>query len=377
MSLARRGAGAVVAAATAAAGLVAAGSWASGLFTSGGAPISAPAASRTASSGAARPSPAGTAPSWARIGGRWVCMRDCRDLGVALGNRNSLPSFVHATGVHPQLVEVYRGFGSPFPPSWVASIAAAGQIPLIQINPYRVSLTGISAGKHDSYLSSYAAAVRRFGRPVALSFGHEMNGDWYPWGCRHTSASAFVAAYRHVVDVIRRAGARNVIWLWTANVEAPGDCPIAGRYPGDRYVTWVGLDGYLREQGRTFSGIFGRSLVQIHRFTDKPILLAETGVLLGVPGAPRRILSLFAGGRGCPRRDRRGVFRLANAQVRRLPAPGQRGHPRGVPPGSVPVPVRALTAPRARPPGGPPRARGGAHGGMRRCPRRNKASLLP
>jgi Glycosyl hydrolase family 26 len=104
-----------------------------------------------------------------------------------------------------------------------------------------------------------------------------------------------VAAFRHVVQAVRHAGAHNVIWVWTTNVAAPGDCPIKDRYPGDRFVTWVGVDGYMRKPGRTFANIFGQSLAQIHQFTHRPILLAETGVLVGVPGATRRILDLYHG----------------------------------------------------------------------------------
>ena len=45
----------------------------------------------------------------------------------------------------------------------------------------------------------------------------EMNGSWYSWGSGHTRPEVFVAAWRHVVSVFRRSGARNVRWLWTVN----------------------------------------------------------------------------------------------------------------------------------------------------------------
>ena len=38
------------------------------------------------------------------------------------------------------------------------------------------------------------------------------------WGYRHTSPAAFVAAWRHVVNVFRAQGAYNVTWLWTINI---------------------------------------------------------------------------------------------------------------------------------------------------------------
>jgi beta-mannanase len=40
---------------------------------------------------------------------------------------------------------------------------------------------------------------------------------WYCWGYGHASLVMFVAAWRHVVRVLRAAGAAHVTWLWTVN----------------------------------------------------------------------------------------------------------------------------------------------------------------
>jgi beta-mannanase len=55
--------------------------------------------------------------------------------------------------------------------------------------------------------------VRTLNLPIAVSFGHEMNGNWYPWGTAHTTAAQFVAAWRHIHDLFARVGATNVIWV--------------------------------------------------------------------------------------------------------------------------------------------------------------------
>jgi beta-mannanase len=59
---------------------------------------------------------------------------------------------------------------------------------------------------------------------------------------------------------------------------------LAGMYPGDDYVDWVGLSGYLRpltstdtKNNFTFDYTFGRSLAQLRQLTGKPIVLAEVG----------------------------------------------------------------------------------------------------
>ncbi len=76
----------------------------------------------------------------------------------------------------------------------------------MQIDPTGISIAAIASGHYDSYLSSYAEAVRAYRHPVILSFGHEMNGYWYSWGYLHTPPAAFVAAWRHIVTLFRALG---------------------------------------------------------------------------------------------------------------------------------------------------------------------------
>jgi beta-mannanase len=52
-------------------------------------------------------------------------------------------------------------------------------------------------------------------------------------------------------------------------------------YPGNNYVTWIGLSGYYGTPGmgdyRTFNEIFGPTISDLRGFTHKPIVIAETG----------------------------------------------------------------------------------------------------
>jgi len=129
-----------------------------------------------------------------------------------------------------------------------------------------------------------------------LSFGHEMNGDWYSWAYHHTSAAVFVAAWRHIVTVFRAAGADKVTWLWTVNVvdkyvPIPNPAPW---WPGSSYVNWVGIDGYYYSHSQSFSQLFGPTIVDIRELTNAPILVAETGASASA-GQPAKITDLFAG----------------------------------------------------------------------------------
>jgi hypothetical protein len=45
----------------------------------------------------------------------------------------------------------------------------------MQWDPGRASVTKLAVGGYDSYLRSFADSVRKFGYPVVVGFGHEMN----------------------------------------------------------------------------------------------------------------------------------------------------------------------------------------------------------
>ena len=89
----------------------------------------------------------------------------------------------------------------------------------------------------------------------------------------------FAAAWRHVVDVFRAAGAGNVTWLWDPNVQYAGGAPLRQWWPGAAWVNWVGLDGYYAYPTDTFASLFTPSIAQIRAFTDDPLLIAEAGSL--------------------------------------------------------------------------------------------------
>jgi mannan endo-1,4-beta-mannosidase len=278
--------------------LASAGAFSSGSGHPGGS--AAPTAPATHSPSPS-PSPTPTVPprTYKKVGGKRVCMTGCHFLGVAVQNRNALHPFIHATGVHPHIVQVYQRFGLSFPTSWAQEMTAHRYLPQVQINPFGTSLAGIAAGRYNGYLVSLAASLRQVNGPVVLSFGHEMNGTWYPWGCGHVSAATFVAAYQHVVRTIRHAGAHNVIWLWTASA-AKSACRMGPWFPGDRYVTWAGVDGYLRTPGLDFPAVFGAAMKKLNSLSDRPILISETGVLVRTPKAGHRIADLYRNAASTP-----------------------------------------------------------------------------
>jgi mannan endo-1,4-beta-mannosidase len=205
-------------------------------------------------------------------------------------------AFAAATGVKPDVVLYYSGWLEPFQASFARSVAENGAVPLVQISPTGISLAAIASGQYDGYLTTYADAVRGYSHPVILSFGHEMNGGWYSWGYGHASPTVFVAAWRHIVNLFRSLGARNVTWMWTINIiHHPHGVPSPGPWwPGSSYVNWVGIDGYYYSSSQTFAPLFGPTIVAVRALTRDPILIAETGVAPAA-GQPAKIANLFSG----------------------------------------------------------------------------------
>ena len=207
----------------------------------------------------------------------------------------AIAGFAQAAGHRPNLVGYFSGWAERFPASYALTVRRRGMIPFVQIDPSFASVAGIASGAYDSYLRAYADSVRGYGYGVVIGFGHEMNAPWYSWGYGHVPPATFVAAWRHIVTLFRGQGADNVTWLWTINVDVPGSGPVADWWPGARYVTWVGIDGFYYRPSDTFTTVFAPTIDQVRTFTAKPVLLSETAVGPQAGGRFAKIGDLFTG----------------------------------------------------------------------------------
>jgi Glycosyl hydrolase family 26 len=212
----------------------------------------------------------------------------------ALQSHQAIEDFTKTAGQTPNLVGYYSGWGEPFETSFAERADKHGEITILQWDPTLASVAKITSGGYDGYLGSFADSVRRFGRPVVVGFGHEMNAYWYSWGYGHIPAATFVAAWRHIVTLFRARQASNVTWLWTLQADEAGTGPIASWWPGAKYVNWVGIDGYYYGPSETFFSIFGRTIAEVRTFTSQPVLLSEVAVGPKA-GQARKIPDLFAG----------------------------------------------------------------------------------
>jgi beta-mannanase len=259
-------------------------------------PSATPTPIKTASPAATlKPSPSATATASASAKPKPpVSTKFSLPFGVAMddyaNSNGSITSLESALGRKVEVLSIFKQFGLPGNKdldSGALNFAKSNNKKLLiawepwnpeeGMNQSKDYLKAIISGEMDGYIDSFASGVKSFGGPVELRFGHEMNGDWYPWGNRPDD---YVAAYKHVVDQFRKDGVSNVTWMWCINAESVPSAPISDAkkfYPGDSYVDVIGIDGFNFGQSnwRTFSQVFNSSYNFAASF-HKKISLAET-----------------------------------------------------------------------------------------------------
>lgn len=206
---------------------------------------------------------------------------------------SEIDAFTAAAGGHaPNTVLFFQNFAQEFPSNAVSLAWARGTMPMISFEPIvqnssvgQPTLGEIADGLWDAYFTRWADAAKADGRPIAYRFAQEMNGNWYPWsdGRFGNEPGDFVRAWRHIHDLFAARGVDNLIWVWSVNrIDNLPDKTLARVYPGDAYVDWVGVSGYLREvpDGVTpsFDFTFSATLTALKATAPtKFVLLTEVG----------------------------------------------------------------------------------------------------
>ena len=222
-----------------------------------------------------------------------------REQGTYVTNDPSLmDQYARLVGRMPAIVNVGSDWVhfADFDPKVMDSIRLRGSIPMwtwqpenyeLGLSQPKYKLSAIAHGAFDTYIRRFASASKAWGHVFFLRFGEEMNGNWYSWGTTAGNPNGnrpadFVAAWRHVHGIFTSLGAKNVKWVWCANITYPGATPDILDYPGDAYVDWVALDGYNwgSNPGHTWQSlyqVFGASYAEVTAFTRRPLMIAETG----------------------------------------------------------------------------------------------------
>ncbi|HSX23963.1 MAG TPA: glycosyltransferase family 2 protein [Candidatus Saccharimonadales bacterium] len=115
-----------------------------------------------------------------------------------------------------------------------------GNTPLVTIEPKgeldgAKLLNDIQAGRDDQIINKFLNVIGGTDSTVYVRFAHEMDlANVYPWGDQ--DAQSYIAAYRHVTDMAKSKGIKNIKWVW-----GPGGTAGAfAYYPGDDVVDVIG-----------------------------------------------------------------------------------------------------------------------------------------
>jgi Glycosyl hydrolase family 26 len=189
-----------------------------------------------------------------------------------------------------------------FPRPMCAWIRELGKVPYVRLMlrsdvdqrhaEKKLPLEKIIAGQFDLDLRVWAQGAKTFGSPILVEWGTEPNGDWFAWngkwnGGAREGPARYIAAYRHIVDLIRGEGAGNLQWIWHVNWYDKPERKwnaFENYFPGENYCDWVALSAYGPTTPRTNEATesFRFKVDQAYpRLTsivpNKPILIAEFG----------------------------------------------------------------------------------------------------
>jgi mannan endo-1,4-beta-mannosidase len=248
--------------------------------------------------------PAAAASASATRTATWQTAQAALPFGLFEGSNNDQYSFP----VAPRYATQYYGWNENFQTADAKAAWKAGTEIFAELqtcgnpcNTLSFPITNVIKGIYDSYLKNFAKEVAAFGHPVLLTFDHEMNGSWYPWGDTEITPTQWIEAWQHVTSLISSI-APNAIWVWAPNIEQ-GAAPVASYWPGRGYpnphVSIVGLDGYLQNSGSTWANTFTQSITDVMTVSGRkyPFIVAETGVPAADSNNVSQIDNLVAGAR--------------------------------------------------------------------------------
>ena len=214
----------------------------------------------------------------------------------------TLDAFTGSIGRAPAIWTLWSSWGDgsgQFPDrALLEGLEQRGVMPMINWQPVdpadplssRFRYRAIANGTHDPYLRAFARAAREWGGRFLLRFAFEMNGPWFPWSIERSgnTSRAFVAAWRHVVDIFRDEGATNARFVWSVYFPCNGCRDIASLYPGDGWVDFVAFDVFeWRAPTQGMARLYRTGVRRLQALTVKPILVTETGVSVGAGGQGR------------------------------------------------------------------------------------------
>ena len=174
------------------------------------------------------------------------------------------------------LVHVFQDWRDPVRTDVLAAFASTGAIPVVDWGC--TTDASVISGTQDSLITSYAKSLAAYGRPVFLRWFWEMNlvGLSRTKTCLGSlGASGYTEAWQHIWNIFQQQGATNVAFVWCPSVVIQNYA--APYYPGDKYVDWIGFDGYDRKQDPNMLNDEFLPFYDHWISHGKPMMIAETG----------------------------------------------------------------------------------------------------
>ncbi|MEO7838905.1 MAG: glycosyl hydrolase [Anaerolineales bacterium] len=196
-----------------------------------------------------------------------------------------------------------------FPTETAIWIRETGSIPYIRLmlrsglkhdgNEPVFTLQNILDGKFDADLHAWCANARSFGTSILAEYGTEANSDSFAWsgisnGAGNTNdygdpiqpdgPERFKDAYRHIIQICRDEGARNITWVFHIGNESFPDEDwnrMENYYPGNKWIDWIGVSTYgTYGPQSSYVNDFSAGMDDIHKHIlklapHKPIIIAE------------------------------------------------------------------------------------------------------
>jgi hypothetical protein len=111
------------------------------------------------------------------------------------------------------------------------------------------SMVLASTGAYNDYFRQLAGSLVSAGRAdTIIRIGWEFNAPYFRWSVTNPAqAREYVAAWRQIVTAMRSVSGEKFSFVWNPDLANHGINP-ATVYPGDDYVTDIGLDVYDRSR---------------------------------------------------------------------------------------------------------------------------------
>lgn len=111
------------------------------------------------------------------------------------------------------------------------------------------SLATGATGAYNRWYQLLAQRLVAGGQGSSLiRLGWEFNGGWFPWRANH-HAAAFVQYWRQIVNTMQSVPGAHFRFEWNPTRGDLGVGPLSQYYPGNQYVSVIGLDVYDIEWG--------------------------------------------------------------------------------------------------------------------------------